>query len=145
MKFESSRGFFYLLVKLVVTVKGLVMPYIILNFLLLSNAYQFVVDSMSPISSFLIDIFCYSCTFNHSIFLLWFVIQVWGAIIMQKRYHGPDYLLAFLVTLGCSVFILYPVIIGSLMYSFFYCLITFFFMQLLSIEEQAMNNHMLPY
>ncbi|KAK7335752.1 hypothetical protein VNO80_27770 [Phaseolus coccineus] len=35
-------------------------------------------------------------------------VMVWGAIIMQKRYHGPDYLLAFLVTLGCSVFILYP-------------------------------------
>ncbi|KAL5082467.1 hypothetical protein RYX36_010888 [Vicia faba] len=35
-------------------------------------------------------------------------VMVWGTIIMQKRYKGPDYLLAFLVTLGCSVFILYP-------------------------------------
>ncbi|KAH1145490.1 hypothetical protein GLYMA_15G041700v4 [Glycine max] len=34
--------------------------------------------------------------------------EVWGALIMQKRYQGPDYLLAFLITLGCSVFILYP-------------------------------------
>ena len=30
---------------------------------------------------------------------------------MQKRYRGPDYLLAFLVTVGCSFFILYPVTI----------------------------------
>uniref|UniRef100_K7M9I0 Uncharacterized protein n=1 Tax=Glycine max TaxID=3847 RepID=K7M9I0_SOYBN len=35
-------------------------------------------------------------------------VMVWGALIMQKRYQGPDYLLAFLITLGCSVFILYP-------------------------------------
>ncbi|AES67571.2 putative UAA transporter [Medicago truncatula] len=35
-------------------------------------------------------------------------VMVWGTLIMQKRYKGPDYLLAFLVTLGCSVFILYP-------------------------------------
>ncbi|KAK7261439.1 hypothetical protein RIF29_27750 [Crotalaria pallida] len=35
-------------------------------------------------------------------------VMVWGTLIMQKKYHGPDYLLAFLVTLGCSVFILYP-------------------------------------
>lgn len=27
---------------------------------------------------------------------------------MQKRYKGPDYSIAFLVTLGCSIFILYP-------------------------------------
>ncbi|XP_019457926.1 PREDICTED: UDP-galactose/UDP-glucose transporter 5-like [Lupinus angustifolius] len=36
-------------------------------------------------------------------------VMVWGTLIMQKKYHAPDYLLAFLVTLGCSVFILYPV------------------------------------
>lgn len=36
-------------------------------------------------------------------------LQVWGTLIMQKRYRGPDYLLAFLVTVGCSFFILYPV------------------------------------
>lgn len=35
-------------------------------------------------------------------------VMVWGTIIMQKRYRGPDYLLAFVVTLGCSVFIMYP-------------------------------------
>ena len=28
---------------------------------------------------------------------------------MQKKYKGFDYLVAFLVTLGCSVFILFPV------------------------------------
>lgn len=74
---------------------------------------------MSPISSFLTDIFCYSCTWNLSIILLLCVIQVWGTIIMQKRYHGPDYLFSFLITLGCSVFILYPVIIESLAYFVF--------------------------
>ncbi|KAJ0083201.1 hypothetical protein Patl1_30850 [Pistacia atlantica] len=36
------------------------------------------------------------------------LLQIWGTIIMQKRYKGPDYLFAFLVTLGCSVFILFP-------------------------------------
>ncbi|KAE8038984.1 hypothetical protein FH972_011440 [Carpinus fangiana] len=35
-------------------------------------------------------------------------VMVWGTLIMQKTYRGPDYLLAFLVTLGCSIFILYP-------------------------------------
>lgn len=35
-------------------------------------------------------------------------VMVWGTLIMQKTYKGRDYLLAFLVTLGCSVFILYP-------------------------------------
>ncbi|XP_042486573.1 UDP-galactose/UDP-glucose transporter 5B-like [Macadamia integrifolia] len=35
-------------------------------------------------------------------------VMVWGTIIMQKRYKGQDYLLAVLVTLGCSIFILYP-------------------------------------
>ncbi|KAI4334481.1 hypothetical protein L6164_019169 [Bauhinia variegata] len=35
-------------------------------------------------------------------------VMVWGTLIMQKRYQGYDYLLAFLVTLGCSIFILYP-------------------------------------
>ncbi|XP_031247526.1 UDP-galactose/UDP-glucose transporter 5B-like [Pistacia vera] len=35
-------------------------------------------------------------------------VMIWGTIIMQKRYKGPDYLFAFLVTLGCSVFILFP-------------------------------------
>lgn len=36
-------------------------------------------------------------------------VQVWGTIIMQKRYKGMDYFLALLVTLGCSIFILFPV------------------------------------
>ncbi|XP_050204467.1 UDP-galactose/UDP-glucose transporter 5B-like [Mercurialis annua] len=35
-------------------------------------------------------------------------VMIWGTVIMQKRYKGMDYLLAFLVTLGCSVFILFP-------------------------------------
>lgn len=35
-------------------------------------------------------------------------VMVWGTIIMQKRYGGRDYMLAVLVTLGCSIFILYP-------------------------------------
>ncbi|XP_019159626.1 PREDICTED: UDP-galactose/UDP-glucose transporter 5B-like [Ipomoea nil] len=35
-------------------------------------------------------------------------VMIWGTLIMQKKYHGPDYLLAFLVTVGCSLFILYP-------------------------------------
>ncbi|KAK4789021.1 hypothetical protein SAY86_020340 [Trapa natans] len=35
-------------------------------------------------------------------------VMVWGTVIMRKKYKGPDYLLAFLVTVGCSIFILYP-------------------------------------
>lgn len=35
-------------------------------------------------------------------------VMVWGTIIMQKKYRGNDYFLAFLVTVGCSIFILYP-------------------------------------
>ncbi|KAB5520283.1 hypothetical protein DKX38_024602 [Salix brachista] len=35
-------------------------------------------------------------------------VEVWGTIIMQKRYKGMDYFLALLVTLGCSIFILFP-------------------------------------
>ncbi|KAK6935919.1 UAA transporter [Dillenia turbinata] len=35
-------------------------------------------------------------------------VMVWGTVIMQKKYKGQDYLLAFLVTVGCSIFILYP-------------------------------------
>ncbi|CAK7331650.1 unnamed protein product [Dovyalis caffra] len=35
-------------------------------------------------------------------------VMIWGTVIMQKRYKGMDYLLAFLVTVGCSVFILFP-------------------------------------
>ncbi|XP_074303553.1 UDP-galactose/UDP-glucose transporter 5B-like [Silene latifolia] len=35
-------------------------------------------------------------------------VMVWGTLIMQKRYKGLDYLWAVLVTIGCSVFILYP-------------------------------------
>ncbi|XP_016486273.1 UDP-galactose/UDP-glucose transporter 5 isoform X3 [Nicotiana tabacum] len=34
-------------------------------------------------------------------------VMIWGTIIMQKKYKGQDYLVAFLVTLGCSLFILY--------------------------------------
>uniref|UniRef100_A0A7N0UM74 UDP-galactose transporter n=2 Tax=Kalanchoe fedtschenkoi TaxID=63787 RepID=A0A7N0UM74_KALFE len=35
-------------------------------------------------------------------------VMVWGTLIMQKTYRGRDYLFAFLVTIGCSIFILYP-------------------------------------
>ncbi|KAH1159139.1 hypothetical protein AAZX31_11G139600 [Glycine max] len=35
-------------------------------------------------------------------------VMVWGTAIMQNRYRETDYLLALVVTLGCSVFILYP-------------------------------------
>ncbi|KAM7496596.1 hypothetical protein LguiA_021010 [Lonicera macranthoides] len=35
-------------------------------------------------------------------------VMIWGTVIMQKKYKGRDYLWAFLVTLGCSLFILYP-------------------------------------
>ncbi|KAI4382362.1 hypothetical protein MLD38_008335 [Melastoma candidum] len=35
-------------------------------------------------------------------------VMLWGTVIMQKRYRGPDYLIAFLVTVGCSIFALYP-------------------------------------
>ncbi|KAJ4978767.1 hypothetical protein NE237_009547 [Protea cynaroides] len=35
-------------------------------------------------------------------------VMVWGTIIMQKRYKGQDYLWAALVTMGCSIFILFP-------------------------------------
>ncbi|PIA38929.1 hypothetical protein AQUCO_02700249v1 [Aquilegia coerulea] len=35
-------------------------------------------------------------------------VMVWGTLIMQKRYGGPDYFVALLVTIGCSVFVLYP-------------------------------------
>lgn len=35
-------------------------------------------------------------------------VMVWGTLIMQKRYKGLDYLWAVLVTMGCSVFILFP-------------------------------------
>ncbi|KAJ0611161.1 putative UAA transporter [Helianthus annuus] len=36
-------------------------------------------------------------------------VMIWGTLIMQKKYKGPDYFLALLVTLGCSLFILFPV------------------------------------
>ncbi|KAG8371419.1 hypothetical protein BUALT_Bualt13G0085700 [Buddleja alternifolia] len=35
-------------------------------------------------------------------------VMIWGTLIMQKKYTGRDYLFAFLVTLGCSIFILFP-------------------------------------
>lgn len=50
-------------------------------------------------------------------FMRLFFMQVWGTIIMQKKYRGPDYFLAFLVTVGCSIFILYPVWSDSLLNS----------------------------
>ncbi|XP_059626673.1 UDP-galactose/UDP-glucose transporter 5-like isoform X2 [Cornus florida] len=35
-------------------------------------------------------------------------VMLWSTVIMQKRYKMPDYMLAFLVMLGCAIFILYP-------------------------------------
>ncbi|GER44685.1 UDP-galactose transporter 5, partial [Striga asiatica] len=35
-------------------------------------------------------------------------VMIWGTFIMQKKYTGRDYLFAFFVTLGCSIFILFP-------------------------------------
>ncbi|XVF20129.1 hypothetical protein REPUB_Repub11eG0171800 [Reevesia pubescens] len=35
-------------------------------------------------------------------------VMIWGTFIMQKTYKGFDYLVAFLVTVGCSIFILFP-------------------------------------
>ncbi|XP_058099030.1 UDP-galactose/UDP-glucose transporter 5B-like [Magnolia sinica] len=35
-------------------------------------------------------------------------VMIWSTVIMQKRYNGQDYFFAVLVTLGCSIFILYP-------------------------------------
>ncbi|KAI4340391.1 hypothetical protein MLD38_025231 [Melastoma candidum] len=35
-------------------------------------------------------------------------VMIWGTVIMLKSYKEQDYLIAFLVTLGCSMFIMYP-------------------------------------
>ncbi|XP_057781640.1 UDP-galactose/UDP-glucose transporter 5B-like [Salvia miltiorrhiza] len=35
-------------------------------------------------------------------------VMIWGTAIMQKKYTGRDYLFAILVTIGCSIFILFP-------------------------------------
>ncbi|KAL1544185.1 UDP-galactose/UDP-glucose transporter 5B [Salvia divinorum] len=35
-------------------------------------------------------------------------VMIWGTAIMQKKYTGKDYLFAILVTIGCSIFILFP-------------------------------------
>ncbi|XP_012849833.1 PREDICTED: UDP-galactose/UDP-glucose transporter 5B-like, partial [Erythranthe guttata] len=35
-------------------------------------------------------------------------VMIWGTLIMQKKYNGRDYLFALIVTLGCSIFILFP-------------------------------------
>ncbi|VAH13000.1 unnamed protein product [Triticum turgidum subsp. durum] len=37
-------------------------------------------------------------------------VMIWGTIIMKKKYGGKDYFFAVIVTMGCSLFILYPVI-----------------------------------
>ena len=54
-----------------------------------------------------------NCVSQSSTFILTnllFLIQVWSTLIMQRRYNGKDYLFAVLVTAGCTLFILYPVI-----------------------------------
>ncbi|XP_059664430.1 UDP-galactose/UDP-glucose transporter 5B-like [Cornus florida] len=35
-------------------------------------------------------------------------VMLWSTVIMQKHYKAQDYFLAFLVMLGCALFILYP-------------------------------------
>lgn len=35
-------------------------------------------------------------------------VMIWGTIIMRKKYGGKDYFFAVVVTVGCSLFILYP-------------------------------------
>ncbi|KAL5229914.1 hypothetical protein ABZP36_028690 [Zizania latifolia] len=35
-------------------------------------------------------------------------VMIWGTIIMRKKYGGKDYFFAVVVTMGCSLFILYP-------------------------------------
>lgn len=35
-------------------------------------------------------------------------VMIWSTVIIQKKYKGPEYLFALLVTLGCALFILYP-------------------------------------
>ncbi|KAA8543947.1 hypothetical protein F0562_021876 [Nyssa sinensis] len=35
-------------------------------------------------------------------------VMLWSTVIMQKIYKAHDYFLAFLVMLGCAIFILYP-------------------------------------
>ncbi|KAL6505844.1 UDP-galactose/UDP-glucose transporter 5 [Orobanche hederae] len=35
-------------------------------------------------------------------------VMIWGTAIMQKKYTGRDYLFAILVTVGCSIFMLFP-------------------------------------
>ncbi|KAJ3676512.1 hypothetical protein LUZ60_003924 [Juncus effusus] len=35
-------------------------------------------------------------------------VMIWGAVIMQKKYNSKDYLFAVFITIGCSIFILYP-------------------------------------
>ncbi|XAR59024.1 hypothetical protein NMG60_11014639 [Bertholletia excelsa] len=35
-------------------------------------------------------------------------VMIWSTVIMQKIYKAQDYLIAFLVMLGCAVFILFP-------------------------------------
>ncbi|XVF05573.1 hypothetical protein REPUB_Repub05bG0184200 [Reevesia pubescens] len=44
-------------------------------------------------------------------------VMIWGTFIMQKTYKGFDYLVAFMVTLGCSIFILFPAGTDSSPYS----------------------------
>ncbi|KQK07750.1 hypothetical protein BRADI_2g37440v3 [Brachypodium distachyon] len=35
-------------------------------------------------------------------------VMIWGTIMMKKRYGGKDYFFAVIVTMGCSLFILFP-------------------------------------
>lgn len=57
---------------------------------------------------------CYSChmrVWHANILLLPCVclLQMWGTVIMQKRYNCRDYLVALFVTAGCTIFFLFGV------------------------------------
>lgn len=68
-----------------------------------------VVNAMLSTLSLLSFLFFYISFFIEVNSDINFCVQIWGTLIMQKKYKGPDYFLAVLVTLGCSLFILFPV------------------------------------
>ena len=81
---------------------------------------------------FCIANFCWMLDLSHFLDL-----QVWGTFIMQKRYKGLDYTWAVLVTIGCSISILYPV---SIMMFFQFCVLVIFFKDLTMVVNDICNN-----
>lgn len=133
--FESSRGFFYLLVQLVVTVKGLVMSYVRLHFLL-HEPHFFVLD-------WYLLLFLHLESFNNPPSVC--------HTGLGHHHHAEEIPRTWLFVLFFNypwLLSIYPVSGNYWVFSllcFFYCLITFVCIQLLSIEELAMINHMLPF